>query len=194
MRHLLSFALTGVLLTGPLAGMAHAITVRDLIALNQAGLGDDVLVALIDADDSVFTLTPMDVIELKRQGLSDRVLIRMIETARRLPPAMPARDATVAPVRAPVTQAQAPSASAPVVSQTVIQKVEVVQAPPRRTTVERPRTVYVPVAVPVRTPVRQVKEPEPVYWGWGGQRRPDSWEPSKTPDKKKPTGKVIRNQ
>jgi hypothetical protein len=36
---------------------------------------------------------------------------------------------------------------------------------------------------------RPVRAPEPVYWGWGGKRRPDSWDPArgevKPPDRRK---------
>ena len=52
-------------------------------------------------------------------------------------------------------------------TRTVTQRVEVTPD------VERP--VYVPVYVAVPTKPVEVKTDEPVYWGWGGQRRPDAW-------------------
>jgi len=35
--------------------------------------------------------------------------------------------------------------------------------------------VYVPIYVAVPTNPVDVKKDEPVYWGWGGKRRPDAW-------------------
>ena len=60
--------------------VAHAVTIDDLIALSRAGLSDDVLTAVIDADGTVFDLTPDQIIELKSVGLSDMVLRRMIRS------------------------------------------------------------------------------------------------------------------
>ncbi len=168
MRPLSRAFVVATLLLMPITAAAQTLTIRDLVALTQAGLGDEVLVALIEADGAVFRLGPLDVIELKKQGLSDPLLIKMIQTARPAPPPL----ATPTP---PV-----------VVQQTVVQEVHV-EAP--RTQWER-EYVQVPVYVPVVVqPRRPVREPEPVYWGFGGKRRPDSWEPSTTtPEKPKPTG------
>ena len=38
------------------AGRAEAVTIRDLIELSKAGLGDEVLIALIEVDRQVFTI------------------------------------------------------------------------------------------------------------------------------------------
>lgn len=169
MRPLTRTFVVATLLLLPITAAAQTLTIRDLVALNQAGLGDEVLIALIEADGAVFQLGPLDVLELKKQGLSDPVLIRMIQTARLAP--TPSRTAPVPPV---------------VVQQTVVQDVHVEAPRPQREREYVQVPVYVPVVVQPRRPV---KEPEPVYWGFGGQRRPDSWAPSKTtPEKPKPTG------
>ncbi len=173
----------------PATTVAQTLTTRDLVALAQAGLGDEVLMAMIEADQTVFRLLPLDVLELKRQGLSDRVLIRMIETARpsAVPaPAMPPRDSQPVATAPPQELRRHTDEPRPViVQQTVVQEVHV-QAPPQRREREY---VQVPVYVPVVTRPRvPVKEPEPVYWGFGGQRRPDAWkEPEKKDPPKKPT-------
>jgi hypothetical protein len=146
---------------------SQTLTARDLVALNQAGLGDDVLIALIEANYAVFDLGYAEVLSLRKQGLSERVLIKMIES--KTAPRKPVRAATqVAPRPPPV-----------VVTQTVTQEVHV-EAPRRR------RTEYVKVPVHLAVPVRPrqpVKAPEPEYWGFGGKRRPDSWQESKDPKK-----------
>lgn len=164
MRPLLRTLIVMTLVVLPVTAASQTLTVRDLVALNQAGLGDEVLIALIEADNAVFNLGYAEVLDLRKQGLSERVLVKMIEskTARR-----PAERTESAP--RPV-----------IVNQTVTQevRVEAPQPPPQTQYVQVP--VYIPVQVRPRVPE---KEPEPVYWGFGGKRRPDSWQepPRKTP-------------
>ncbi len=200
-RSLVVPTIVAVLFLGPAASRAFAVSVKDLIALSHEGLSDAVLVALIETDGSRFTLNADDIRSLKAQGLSDTVLVAMIKTGR------PARDAArPAPERPSAlapnepndepnqeqiytpspTQRQPPPV---VVQQTVTQKVDV-QAP--RHQVEYAQPVYVPVYVAVPTKPVEVKKEEPVYWGWGGKRRPDAWkEPEPPPAPAKP-GQIIK--
>jgi hypothetical protein len=186
MRPLTRAFVVGTLLLLPLTASAQTLTIRDLLALHNAGLGDDVLIAMIEVDKPVFTLYPLDVLDLRKQGLTDRVIVKMIETRRVVAPAVPALLPAV-PLPAPATPPEPPV----VVEQTVVQDVRV-EAPRARQEVRRETEyiqvpVYVPVAVAVRPRV-PVKEPEPVYWGFGGQRRPDAWQdPPKTTMPPKPT-------
>lgn len=148
----------------------QTLAARDLVALHQAGLGDEVLIALIESNYAVFNLGYVEIVELRKQGLSERVLIKMIEskTAPPRPRAEPEREqAAPTPV---------------VVHQTVTQevRVEAPRAPREREYVQVP--VYVPVPVRPREPV---KEPEPVYWGFNGQRRPDAWKEAPKEELKK---------
>jgi hypothetical protein len=185
MRPLTRTFVVATLLLLPLTASAQTLTIRDLLALHQAGLGDDVLIAMIEVDKPVFTLYPLDVLDLRKQGLTDRVIVKMIETRRIVAPAVPALLPAVA-LPAPATPPEAPV----IVEQTVVQEVRV-EAPRARQEVRRETEyihvpVYVPVAVAVRPRV-PVKEPEPVYWGFGGQRRPDAWQdPPKTTTPLKP--------
>lgn len=176
MRLLLRTLVVVTLLAVPITAGAQLqapnqnLATRDLVALHQAGLGDEVLVALIEANYAVFNLGYVEIVELRKQGLSERVLIKMIEskTAPPRPRAVPEREqAAPTPV---------------VVHQTVTQEVRV-EAP----RVQRERQyvqvpVYVPVPVRIREPVR---EPEPVYWGFNGQRRPDAWKEAPREERKK---------
>lgn len=150
-RPLIVAAIALVALLGPAVSQVFAITVHDLVALSREGVSDPILVALIETDGSQFTLGPDDIRSLRYQGLSDTVILAMIRTAK-------AKVAAEEP--APV-----------VVNQHVVQKVEV-QAPKRQVEYN---PVYVPVYVSVPTKPVEVKKEEPVYWGWGGQRRPDAW-------------------
>jgi hypothetical protein len=102
---------------------------------------------------------------LKDQGLSERVIVALIRSGRMQP--------------ASLEQPQVPVSS-------------VVEPEPPVVVIERERPVVREVAVPVpiyvpvitatrhRRHVDQDPEPrrpvEPVYWGWGGKRRPDTWQ------------------
>ena len=179
-----------------LASRADALTFRDVIELTHAGLGDDVLLALIEVDRSVFPIDAASIKRLKEEGVSERVILAMVRSGREV--AQP-QD------QVPVDTAAAPSAPAP----------QVVVIDHR----EAPEIREVPVAVPVYVPyvVRSshtvrvhdsnqlrganelsfgqtvpgkdhapaVRQPEPVYWGWGGKLRPDAWQPTPTTDRKK---------
>jgi hypothetical protein len=223
MRHLIPFAILGLVVAGPLVAMpvaasAQAATIpaqaqapaptlsissEDLINLKLNGLGDEVLIALIEAHSQVFYLTPNDLITLRRRGISDRVLTVMIRSGRQPAPLSVA--AAMPPVAVPVPidpgqafvrgavrdalneYAEPAEARAPTVvnvSQSVNTHVEQPRA--------REETVVVPVAVPVYVdrPDRPNRPgpsaPAPEYWGYGGQRRPDSWSDSKDA---RPSGK-----
>ena len=75
---------------------AGAVTARDIIELSKAGLPDDVLIAVIDADRTVFTLDKDQILELKSAGVSKAVLLKMLRTRRQFdtPPPAPAAPET----------------------------------------------------------------------------------------------------
>lgn len=152
---------------------ASALTVRDVLELTRAGVGDDVLLALIEVDPSVFPIDAPTLTSLKAAGVSERVIVAMVRSGRPQAPPAGAADATTA-------------ASAVRDPQVVIIEHHD-QAPPVR---------EVPVAVPVYIPIpverhhrvdvssedadgvsKRPARPEPVYWGWGGRLRPDAWQP-----------------
>ena len=60
--------------------VARAVSTRDLIELSKAGLGDEVLVALIEADGTVFNLDAPKILELRAAGVSERVITAMLAT------------------------------------------------------------------------------------------------------------------
>ena len=65
-----------------LPAAADAVTIRDIIALSKAGLPDEILSAVIDADRTIFTLDAEQILELKRAGVSDTVLLKMVRSRR----------------------------------------------------------------------------------------------------------------
>jgi hypothetical protein len=172
---------------------AHALTVRDVVELSRAGLGDDVLLALIEVDPSVFPIDPATLKAVKAAGVSDRVIVAMVRSSRTPPP----------PLEASAAPEPQPQAAEPQV--VVIEH----QAPQVIREVQVAYPVYIPVAsysggrphravrangsngptVPVQTlhpeqsqggqhsDGRHTKPSEPVYWGFGGKLRPDAWKP-----------------
>jgi hypothetical protein len=184
------------------ATVAGATTVEDILKFKagKTPLSDDLLIALIESDGSVFRLTGEDVLVLKGKGLSDKLLVAMLKTATKARPAVVDPPTEVAEAWTPLPGAVYVPLTSPSVSPVVLnvsQQVEqkVVHPSPARSD----RTVYVPVAVPVAVPYVPRPRPEPaapVYWGFGGQLRPDTWKPAPDtkdkpgakPDPKKPGG------
>ena len=152
---------------------AHAlaqqtVTTRDIVELSKAGLPEEVLLALIEVHRPVFPVDTITLKGLKDASVAPNVIVAMIRSGRELPP----------PVQPILTEEVAPAAQPP----------QVVYVEPERHE-ERVREVVVPV--PVYVPVRshysgygdharpivrpEPKPAEPVYWGFGGKRRPDTW-------------------
>ncbi len=80
-------ALVFALLFTPSLAVAGDLTLRDLIELHRSGLGDDLLISVIDADGGPFALTFADIHDLKSDGISERVITALVRTGAR-PPSM----------------------------------------------------------------------------------------------------------
>ncbi len=156
---------------------AEALTVRDIVELTRAGLGDEILLALIEVDGPVFPIDTETLKRLKAVGVSERVIVAMVRSGR-----------TRTDLQAPAMVRE--SEPARVEPQVVV--IDHHDAPQVR---EVPVAVPVYVPYPVRTehsdrvrddssrdrPEAHVKPAEPVYWGFGGKLRPDAWQPSPEP-------------
>lgn len=68
---------------------AEALTIRDVVELTRAGLGDDVLLALIEVDRAVFSIDTATLKSLKESGVSEKVILAMIRSGRTQPPPAP---------------------------------------------------------------------------------------------------------
>ena len=182
------------------AGRAEAVTIRDVIELSKAGLSEQVLLALIEVDGRVFTIDTPTLKQLKEAGVTDGVIVALIRSGR-TPRAQE-------PEQAP--EPTAPPASEPdVIVRYVdryIDRDRDTYSPPAPAPVAVPYPVAVPVYIPlpttrrssgqravtttVQTDIGLVKarvpvppncvKAEPVYWGFGGKLRPDSWQPPPT--------------
>src|SRR3954465_9389836 len=87
MRRLISAfaAVAALLLFVPVS--ASALTVRDIVELSRAGLGEETLLALIEVDPSVFPIDTATLKSLKAAGVSERVIVAMVRSARVQPQA-----------------------------------------------------------------------------------------------------------
>ena len=140
---------------------AAALTVRDVVELTHAGLGEETLLALIDVDASVFPIDAPTLKTLKIAGVSERVIVAMIRSGRNSTAALAAE-----PAPAPEMSAAEPSPAPQVIV------VEHHDQTPQVWVREVP--VAVPVYIPIRErdregaregPRRTREKPEPVYWG-----------------------------
>ncbi len=174
----------GVLLWISTAVQLGAVSVRDIVELSRAGLGDEVILVLIDIDPVQYDLDAQRVLELKNAGVSERVLAAMLRSGRSAPPVV----TPVPPVSGPARPARtmmdwpAPALTIWPVFQTVVRSP--VRLGRRRHGEPKAQSLR-PFACgvdPFFAPSRVTKPvaplPPAVYWGWGGQRRPDTWDPA----------------
>ncbi|MGH9311152.1 MAG: hypothetical protein ACRD1U_17375, partial [Vicinamibacterales bacterium] len=184
-----ALALSVVVLAGSaLAAPAEALTTRDIIELTRAGLGEDVLLALIEVDGSVFAIDPAALKALKAAGVSEKVIVALVRSGREpaaIEPPMPVVDPPPAPVDpAPQPQVVVIDHHEPPREVVVPVPVYVAVSPHSRHRADVHRqpaeSNFVPFQFglpPVRPVAQQPKKP--VYWGFGGKLRPDAWKPER---------------
>jgi len=183
--------LTGLTVLALTAGRAEAVTIRDIIELSKAGLGDSVLLALIEVDRSVFAIDAATIKKLKDAGVSEVVIVAMIRSGRETPEPPPApiepqdpppapepkmividhHDSPPAPVVVPVAVPVYLPLTTGIFDGTLARNSNVVKA-----TIQTDQGL---VRARLPLPINCVKA-EPVFWGWGGRLRPGSWEPPPT--------------
>jgi len=159
--------LAAVLTLAPAALSAQTLTTRDIVMLTQAGLEEEVLLALIEVHRPVFPIDADTLKMLRDAGVRQNVIVAMVKSGREAP--------RVEPVPEPEPTISGGTAPPP--------QVIVIEHPREEPRVrEVPVPVAVPVYVPVRVhrrwPVEPARPEEPVYWGFGGKLRPDAWKPS----------------
>jgi len=186
---------------------ADAVTIRDIVELSKAGLSDDIILALIEVDRPVFSIDTQTLKMLKGSGVSEAVILAMIRSGRtRTPEPIDPQFDTPPPAPAnPEPQVIViDHHDAPVVQQVPVPvpvAVPVFVTVPRRVLpfdqFNRPVSMLPfdqfnrPVSLPVGNdlsprnsdlsprPIQSDRHPctTPVYWGFGGKLRPDSWQP-----------------
>ena len=158
-----------LLIFAPASLGAQTLTTRDIVTLNRSGLGEEVLMALIEVHRSVFPVDRRHAQDAEGRRCFPEGYCRNGEERPRL---SAGRTRTRAGAhrsadRCPRRHRRSSS------STTRVRSLEA-------------REVAVPVAFPVYVPV-QIHRPRPVrpvddcvFWGFGGKLRPDAWKPVET--------------
>jgi hypothetical protein len=95
MRATLASALV-VVLFALAPAVAKAASVEEVVRLSKSGVSDDVILALIDRDKTIFTIAPDDLLTLKSEGVSETVVVAMLKSGREEGEAAVARQAAQA--------------------------------------------------------------------------------------------------
>lgn len=178
---------------------ADALTIRDIVELTRAGVGEEILLALIEVDPSVFPIDTATLKMLKNERVSERVIVAMVRSGR----SQPAEAETAAPVVIEQPPAPEPQVvvidhhDAPIVREVPVAVPIYIPFVPRAT-----RRVHVADRVDRVDDIRiddgrrddgrrddgrrddgrrddqHTNRSQPVYWGFGGQLRPDAWQPT----------------
>ena len=171
---------------------ARAVTLEDVVELSQAGIGDVVLIELIEMDDIAYPLTPSRLRALKGAGVSDQVLLALLRSGRSADgdrPAAASRNDSPRTSRSDRCRTGTRAVCQPVVTRFVPVPVLVPTRPARRTGARQrapgPRTSLgfggvsgfssLSMLTTVTTGTATTTRRAPIYWGWGGKKRPGSW-------------------
>ena len=61
---------------------ASAVTRDEIVRLSRSGVSDDVILALVDRDKTIFSIAPEDLVTLKSEGVSEAVVLAMLKSGR----------------------------------------------------------------------------------------------------------------
>jgi hypothetical protein len=196
---LMGLMAVAVLAAGPTR--AEAVTLKEIMELTKAGVGDEVLLALIEIDPRVYPIDTETLSTLKQAGVSERVMVAIVKSGRTAPPAPAPSALAQDPVDAPLPPQVYIVDREPSVREVVVPMPIYVAVPTRTggrvrhssgvTSYDAIRSPFTPFGPLPSTSIEPVvsrpapKPAEPVYWGWGGKRRPDTWDPDPQPRSKK---------
>ncbi|MEO5894380.1 MAG: hypothetical protein ABIS06_01620 [Vicinamibacterales bacterium] len=176
--------------------LAQTLSTRDVIELSKAGLGEEVLLALVEVNKSVFPVDRGTLKSLKDAGVPANVIVAMVRSGRdQVEPALPVPPAAPAMPQDVIDgdgmtarERELERADERAKDRELERDLERIRAARRESQYVAPVAVPVPVYIPVPVQRRpqQVKPVEPVYWGWDGKRRPDSWDPEPTRQRQDP--------
>jgi hypothetical protein len=65
---------------------ASAVTVKEIVSLSKAGVSEQVILALIDRDKTIFNLPAEQFVTLQKEGVSDAIVLAMLRSGRDEPP------------------------------------------------------------------------------------------------------------
>jgi hypothetical protein len=64
---------------------ASAVTIKEIVSLSKAGVSDQVILALIDRDGTIFRLPADEIVTLQKEGVSDAIVLAMLHSGRNEP-------------------------------------------------------------------------------------------------------------
>jgi hypothetical protein len=166
---------------------ARAVTIRDIIDLTKAGLGEEVLLALVEVDGGVFQIDNETLTRLKEAGVPERVIVALVRSGRMPPPEAASALMPVEPVMPPAPQIVYVEQPPVTVVHEVAVPVPYYVAVPVPDHRRRGTQVHASDSEPTRPPLGPSLQPDrpnrtdrhapdsPTYWGVSGTRRPDAW-------------------
>jgi hypothetical protein len=75
---------------------ASAVSIQEIVALSNSGVPDEVILTLIERDNTIFTIEPDQLVTLQRQGVSQAVVLAMLRSGRQPATPTPTADAAAA--------------------------------------------------------------------------------------------------
>jgi hypothetical protein len=61
---------------------ASGVTLAEVVTLSKAGVSEPVILALIERDQALFSMSPDQLVKLQREGLSDTILLALLKSGR----------------------------------------------------------------------------------------------------------------
>jgi hypothetical protein len=83
---------------------ASAVTLAEVVVLSKSGVSEPVILALIERDQTLFSMSPDQLVKLQREGLSDTILLALLKSGRQSDASLP---------KSPVASAASEPAVAP---------------------------------------------------------------------------------
>jgi hypothetical protein len=75
-------AVLAVMLLSLVPAAASAVTREEIVRLSKSGVSEDVILALVDRDKTIFSIDPDDLVTLKSEGVSEAVVLTMLKSGR----------------------------------------------------------------------------------------------------------------
>ena len=82
MRMRMRFPCALMVAVAALSGTASAVTLDQVVALSKAGVSEAVILALIDRDQTVFSIEPEQLVTLHHDGISEALVLAMLKSGR----------------------------------------------------------------------------------------------------------------
>ncbi len=79
------------------ATTASAVTVPEIVSLTKAGVSEQIILAVIERDKTIFSIGPDQLMALQKEGVTDLVILAMLRSGRQDLPMPPAPVAAPAP-------------------------------------------------------------------------------------------------